>query len=183
MKAPSRMIQGYRKILVEGHSRADRDGYVLEHVAVAEAALGRALPSGVVVHHVNETKDDNSGINLVICEDRKYHKLLHVRLKIVQRGGDPNTEKICSRCQAVLSQGLFFSTKSNYDGLTHNCKACYKEQGRGIHLRLKAAAASYREGKCRCSGCAELYRRYQARCGLFAQRRRRAAALTGEVSG
>lgn len=39
------------------------------HILVAEKALGRTLPKGAEVHHVNEDRADNRNTNLVICEN------------------------------------------------------------------------------------------------------------------
>lgn len=36
------------------HQRAHSNGYVYEHILVAESALGKPLPVRAVVHHVNE---------------------------------------------------------------------------------------------------------------------------------
>lgn len=52
-----------------------------EHIVVAERALGKPLPNGAVVHHVNLDTHDNRPCNLVICPDEAYHRLLHKRMR------------------------------------------------------------------------------------------------------
>ena len=53
---------------------------VLEHVMLAERALGKPLPRGVHVHHVDENRSNNAPSNLVICT-AAYHRLLHLRMR------------------------------------------------------------------------------------------------------
>lgn len=54
----------------------------LEHIVLAEKALGRPLPKGAKVHHMNEVPWDNhTYFNLVICPDQAYHMLLHKRMR------------------------------------------------------------------------------------------------------
>ena len=89
--------RGYLSLLLPGHPRANPRGYVLEHISIAERAIGQPLPSGAVVHHVNEIKDDNRHENLVICESRAYHLLLHQRMRAYHACGDANARK-CSFC-------------------------------------------------------------------------------------
>lgn len=51
--------------------------YRMQHVLIAERALGKRLPKGSVVHHVNGDPADNTPTNLVVCPDQDYHLLLH----------------------------------------------------------------------------------------------------------
>lgn len=71
---------GYKLLTVNG----DR---VYEHVHLAEKALGKSLPKGAVVHHMNENRADNhTPFNLVVCPSQLYHVLLHQRMKLYELG-------------------------------------------------------------------------------------------------
>lgn len=90
---------GYIRVLVEGdHPRADVNGYVYEHVLIAEAAICGPLPEEAEVHHVNGDGTDNSPGNLVICEDHEYHMLLEKRKKALDACGHADWLK-CYICK------------------------------------------------------------------------------------
>lgn len=80
---------GYVMVQKPGHPRANKDGYVYEHLIIAEKALGRPIPKRVEVHHFNEIKSDNRNGNLVICDSRAYHRLLHHRTWALRQTGSP----------------------------------------------------------------------------------------------
>lgn len=48
---------------------------------LAELALGKNLPKGACVHHVDGNPLNNESSNLVICPSHAYHMLLHKRLR------------------------------------------------------------------------------------------------------
>lgn len=69
-----------------------------EHIILAERAVGRALPKGVQVHHVDDNRSNNSPTNLVVCPDQMYHRLLHRRARAFDACGNANY-LICRHCR------------------------------------------------------------------------------------
>lgn len=67
-----------------------RKAPITVHVAKAEKALGRILPYGAVVHHLDGDPTNNENTNLVICPDEAYHNLLHIRLRAFEACGNAN---------------------------------------------------------------------------------------------
>lgn len=77
----------------QGTNRAKRP----EHVLIAEAVLGRSLPEGAQVHHVDGNRTNNTRSNLVICPSQIYHRLLHVRDKALRECGNADWRR-CAYC-------------------------------------------------------------------------------------
>ena len=69
-----------------------------EHVVVAEAAIGKPLPDGAEIHHVDGDGFNNHPSNLVICENTKYHHLLHLRQRAIDATGVA-TDRMCTYCK------------------------------------------------------------------------------------
>lgn len=122
-------------VYVKDHPRADGHGLVFEHIVIVEVALGKFLVAPHLVHHFDLDKTNNKNANLVACEDEGYHRLLHARTRVLKSGGDPNKDKICSRCKRILPRTAFIKSRQAGDGLYRACKDCER-----MRTRLKARA-------------------------------------------
>jgi hypothetical protein len=101
------------------HSKKDR-----EHTIIAESVLGKKLPYKSEIHHIDENKRNNQKSNLVICQDRGYHLLLHVRKAALIGCGDVN-KRYCSVCEKWLDQNCFYLRYDRKEPrIVHPCKSC-----------------------------------------------------------
>lgn len=144
--------KGYVELSVPSHPRARRGGRVFEHTLVAEAALGKYLPSTAVVHHVDRDKSRNVGGNLVVCEDQTYHLLLHRRERALDATGDPNKAQ-CRYCQAWDLPERFDGRDGRGGHFHRVCAARWQQEHRdtirGVrpkHLEMIAARPTCKNG-------------------------------------
>jgi hypothetical protein len=126
-----RFIHGHNSRGILNNSRPGRpDNYrggpngKRAHIIVAEAALGHPLPKGAEVHHVDEDKRNNANSNLVICQDKAYHRFLHFRARIVKAGGNPNTERLCCCCKRIFPISGMVRRLTGRKTLSSDCKGC-----------------------------------------------------------
>ena len=76
--------------------------------------LGKPLPLSAEVHHVNGCEWNNSNSNLVACESRAYHKLLHIRTRALIACGHANWRK-CNHCGEYDSpENLYIAPSNGY---------------------------------------------------------------------
>jgi hypothetical protein len=102
--------------------------------------LGKKLPGGSVVHHVNENGLDDSNNNLVLCEDASYHRLLHLRTAALKATGNPHARR-CRFCKQ-------WDIPGNGD-FVHIKRTCKCSIGDGRYHHRSCAAKYARERKIR----------------------------------
>jgi hypothetical protein len=111
---PTKRENNTGTIMASGHISIRRNGVLkYEHVWIAEEVLGKELPAGAQIHHVNLNPSDNRKCNLVICPSDAYHKLLHQRLRALEACGNPNWRQ-CNFChQYDNPEKMFISVRSS----------------------------------------------------------------------
>lgn len=118
-----------------------RHGYVVissdgiqrsEHVQIVERVLGRSLPKGAEIHHVNEKRNDNRNCNLVVCPSSAYHRLLHQRTRAYNACGHANWLK-CKICKQYSAPDQIITRKDA--GNFH--RDCFNRYNRESYHRRK----------------------------------------------
>jgi hypothetical protein len=110
-----------------------------EHVGAAEVALGHPVPKGWEVHHINEIKVDNRPENLVVCQSRRLHVLLHKvpsllarciwlgphgsSVRLFKEFVGPN-EYFCVQCHQVKCRSRFDRSRKYTSGIRGECRSC-----------------------------------------------------------
>lgn len=130
--------QGYEVLKQKGrHGR-----HILYHVLVAEKALGKPMPKGAIVHHMNEIKHDNRPSNLVICPDRAYHHLLHQRMRAKQACGKAWYLKCCYCKEYDAAENLRAEGSTGY--CHPPCKLIYNKAYQAMNKKkVKAQRDQY----------------------------------------
>ncbi len=123
-------------------NRTENGDYKREHRAIAERALGKPIDARHPIHHHDENKQNNANSNLVICEDDRYHFLLHQRAEVLRAGYDPNVFKKCAGFGTPHYENRieFGVLRVTVDGLNYSCKACCRAKGNRDYAERRAIA-------------------------------------------
>jgi len=100
-----------------------------EHITVAENAIGRTLPVGAVVHHVNGDGLDNRPENLVILQSKSEHNILHRRERALDATGDPDALK-CVYCKEWDNPENMYVRQRPRSGIEARHRACHTHANR-----------------------------------------------------
>ena len=102
-----RDLNGYRVVYAPGHPTAMRsanwDGYVYEHIYVAERALRRSMRHDEVVHHLDGNRLNNRLTNLLVLA-RSQHVKLHLWLDAGAPFAKANGAKVANSGKAKAAE-------------------------------------------------------------------------------
>ena len=119
-------INGYPIIYNPSNKHANHDGYMYEHIYVAEQKLGRELTNEEVVHHRDLNRNNNNPNNLIIFKTKADHSSFHAhgcneQLLLELEDGTYTVsylkKNICPICGKIK------------DRHAELCISCYKVQG------------------------------------------------------
>lgn len=116
-------------LLNKNHPRHTHEGYVFEHILVAEKALGKFITKDHPIHHVNGIQSDNRPCNLVVCENSAYHMLLHRRQK-AKEACDNKKFVPCRECKQYFdSDGMTLHSRKKNQNI-YICKPCNRNRSK-----------------------------------------------------
>jgi hypothetical protein len=124
-------------VYAPNHPRAQRHGnrpfYVLEHILIAERALGKPLDRKHPIHHPTHNRFDNT--SLVICEDDNYHQLLHKRERALKACGHVDWLKCVFCKQYDVPEKITIRPKSQYH---QSCQNKYYQERKANQNGIRA---------------------------------------------
>ena len=113
-----------------------RKEYILESRAIAEKAIGHSLPPSAIVHHFNKNTSDDNNTNLVICQDTKYHFLLHRRERAYRASGLASWLK-CRFCKKYDDPKNLYLAPSGHHYCHRACSVAYEHRRTAADQRQK----------------------------------------------
>lgn len=124
---------GYEMIMAKGHPRADKRGYIPKSVWIVEQILGKQLPLGAIIHHVDSDKTNDAKINYVVCQDKSYNNLLHRRERALKACGHASWRKckICKNYDDPANLVIGKRTKNGSQSIYHSeCRNLKRRKNR-----------------------------------------------------
>lgn len=111
----------YVRVHLPDHPNSNTQGKVREHVLKVSTALGKAVPKGTHIHHVDLDETNNTNSNLVLCSP-SYHRLLHARTRALDACGNANYMK-CAYCHTYDDPKNMYVRPTQYQAWHLECRS------------------------------------------------------------
>jgi hypothetical protein len=119
-------MNGYVIIHNSNHNRAMQNGYVYEHVLVAESMLGRILKDDEVVHHEDENRSNNNPDNLYVFATKSDHVRFHrngIKIRVEDYYVSPSTHLKTSKCKNCDKEFSYYESVCKGIYCSNDCRA------------------------------------------------------------
>lgn len=119
-------MNGYVIIHNPNHNRAMQNGYVYEHILIAEIMLGRKLKDDEVVHHEDENRSNNSRDNLYVFATKADHVRYHkngIKIKIEDYYISPSKHLKSSICENCNKDFHYYESVGKGIYCSNECRA------------------------------------------------------------
>jgi hypothetical protein len=121
------------KIKIDGYPHTKKlgnhNGYAPDHLLIVETILGKLLPNGAHIHHVNGDPSDNRNKNLVICQNTGYHHFVHRRTRAYFTCGHADWRK-CAYCKKYDEPSNLYVNENHHIAWHKRCHADYEHSRR-----------------------------------------------------
>jgi hypothetical protein len=117
-----------------------RSIHKLESRLIAEKVLRKSLPKKAVIHHFDENASNNEQSNLVICQGKRYHELLHQRTRAKKESGHADWRK-CNHCKTYDQPENLYISPRGRDAFHRECRAQYCRETRAAKRAALRMAA------------------------------------------
>ncbi|MFD2307984.1 HNH endonuclease [Enterococcus termitis] len=111
---------GHILLKIPTHPNAQSNGYVFEHRVIFESIVGFYLDPEIVIHHINEDKQDNRFANLQMM-DKSEHTILH------HKGAKRSEETKKRNSIATIKLGWVATNHPNYKNIDKDVKELYSQ--------------------------------------------------------
>ena len=118
----------YKKVFAPENHRADKNGYVEEHIIVVEQKLGRQLREKEVVHHKDQNPFNNDPNNLIVFATTSDHTRFHNGGTLEQKEDYYISKPTYQTAKKALSSGIsveeYLRRFQDFEYLLNNCPIC-----------------------------------------------------------
>jgi len=109
------------------HPRAGKNGYVFEHILVAEEYNERPLKRGEVVHHIDGDSSNNNPNNLMVFKDNATHLFFHIEERAFKACGNRHWRH-CTYCKEHDDPKNMYNAGNYYQH--RSCRNAYMKEYR-----------------------------------------------------
>lgn len=112
----------YIELYLPNHHRAKTNGYVDEHIVIAEQKIGRKLLPNEVVHHIDKNRLNNNPNNLIVMKSISAHTAYHQGNILIT-----TNEPYVYDCKAKVNYCTRCNKRIYYKNKTGLCRNCYNQ--------------------------------------------------------